>query len=52
MLDFIENVSVGYYVKVFPRLKTLGSLPERESQEPTGHESEGLGLFGSLPEFK
>jgi len=28
MLDFIEKVSAGYYVKVFPRLKTLGSRPD------------------------
>ncbi len=28
MLDFIQKVSGGYYVKVFPRLKVLGSFPK------------------------
>ncbi len=49
MLDFIEKVSVGYYVKVFPRLKIPGSMAENEAAKP---ERDGLGLFGSLPEFK
>jgi HD superfamily phosphohydrolase len=35
MLDFIEKVSAGYYVKVFPRLRTLGSRSDRaELPEP------------------
>jgi HD superfamily phosphohydrolase len=49
MLDFVEKISAGYYVKIFPRLRGPGSVTEREAAEP---QKEGLGLFGSLPEFK
>jgi len=33
MLDFIEKVSAGYYVKIFPRLKTLGSFPKTSTND-------------------
>jgi HD superfamily phosphohydrolase len=54
MLDFIEKVSAGYYVKIFPRLKTLGSRPSKAEFPESGSRSEKgkAGLFGSLPEFK
>jgi hypothetical protein len=32
MLDFIQKVSGGYYVKVFPRLKVLGSFPKTDKR--------------------
>jgi hypothetical protein len=50
MLDFIEKVSAGYYVKVFPRLRVIGSAPEREIEKPEpGNERGEFGPFGSLP---
>lgn len=47
MLDFIERVSGGYYVKVFPRIRAIGS-PDGTGT-PAGSRPEKAGLFGSLP---
>ncbi len=40
MTDFIQKVSSGYHVKVFPRIRTLASMPKSEIQkaEPAPHE--------------
>ena len=39
MSEFVQRVSSGYHVKVFPRIRTLASLPKEAHENPAQHES-------------